>query len=66
MKKNEFGKLIKENKQTLKMIVSKERDELAGLYRDKSMKKLKNTRKIFHKKKHIARILTIINNQTTL
>ena len=50
-------------KDELKKMLREARDELLTLQLDNTRRKLNNTRGIFHKRKHIARILTKIKEQ---
>lgn len=60
MKKSDLQQLRSETLDKLKARLLKEKKELANLYFEVRTKKIKDTRKIFHKRKDIGRILTII------
>lgn len=63
MKKNLLNQLRSETLENLLTRLSQEKKELANLYVELTTKKLKNTRKIFHKRKDISQILTLINEK---
>jgi ribosomal protein L29 len=58
-KKDLFSKPIKELKASLLEV----REVLSGLRLDNSQNKLKNKRSIFHKRREIAQILTVIKTK---
>ncbi len=63
MKKNILLEVKNEDINKLEARLQKEKKELSSLYLELETKKLKDTRKIFHKRKDISRILTIINEK---
>lgn len=63
MKKKLLSEIRAETAEIILARISKEKKELAELYLDLSMKKLKDTRKIFHKKKDISQMLTIVSEK---
>lgn len=60
MKKNDLHELRSETLDKLKARLLKEKKELINLSLEAKTKKIKDVRKIFHKRKDIAAILTII------
>lgn len=63
MKKNLLIEIKSENLDKLLERLAKEKKDLTNLYFELKTKKLKNTREIFHKRKDISRILTLINEK---
>lgn len=63
MKKNLLLEVKSENLDKLQERLAKEKKELTGLYLEVKTKKLKDVRKIFHKRKDISQILTLINQK---
>lgn len=63
MKKNTFTEIKSENLDKLNARLNKEKKELVNLCLDHKTKKIKNTRSIYHKRKDISRILTVINEK---
>ncbi|MBI2314853.1 50S ribosomal protein L29 [Candidatus Daviesbacteria bacterium] len=66
MKKNEFIQIKGLDLKELKTKVSSLRDEIANLVLDKNMKKLKDKKSIFKKKKDLAQVLTIVRQKGLL
>lgn len=66
MKKNELiqikGLSIKELKDKAKSL----KDEIANLSLDKNMKKLKDTKSVFKKRKDLAQVLTVLRQKEML
>ena len=63
MKKDKLTEIKSEDLVKLKQRLLKEKQELTDLYLKLKINKLKNTRQIFHKRKDISQILTIINQK---
>jgi len=63
MKKNTVKDIQGKKKEELIKMVSDAKNELLTLRLDNATKKLKNTRAIFHKRKDIARVLTIMRQK---
>lgn len=63
MKKNALVELRSETALSLKEKVAKDKKDLANLYLELNTKKLKDVRKLFHKRKDISQTLTIINEK---
>lgn len=63
MKKKEKQELHTKTEEELLSLVRQARQELFKILLEKSQKKLKNTSVILHKKKEIARLLTILNEK---
>ncbi len=63
MKKKEKEELFTKTVQELRKMLEEKRNELFQLSQDLAAGKLKNTRSIFHKKKNISRILTILREK---
>lgn len=63
MKKNIFAEIKTEQVDKLEARLLKEQKELSNLRLEISVKKLKDTRKIFHKRKDISKILTVLNEK---
>lgn len=66
MKRNEFVQLKGLDLKELKIKVKTLREETANLVLDKNMKKLKDLKMIFKKRKELARILTLIRQKELL
>ncbi len=65
MKKN-MNDLIAKDEKELKEMAKLKKDELLNLVLDNKMNKLKNPRTIFHTRKEIARILTVLREKQLL
>lgn len=63
MKKNILTEIKTEDLNKLNIRLATEKKELTNLCLDLKIKKLKNTRAVYHKRKDISRILTIINER---
>lgn len=63
MKKNLLLEVKSENLDKLMERLSKEKKELTSLNLELKTKKLKDIRKIFHKRKDISQILTVIGEK---
>lgn len=61
MKKNQLAEIKTEDAAKLKQRLLKEKQELVDLYLKLKTNKLKNSREVFHKRKTISQILTVIN-----
>ncbi len=66
MKKEEIREIREKTLSELKKEINKRLKELFGLRMDKKMNKLKNKRVIYHKRKEIAMIKTIIREKELL
>lgn len=58
IKSASVGELVKQ--------VNDVKKELTGMHLDHEMKKLKDTRKIFHTRKKLSVLLTILNSKKTI
>lgn len=63
MKKNALQEVRAETVDKLVARLTKEKKELTNLYLELRTKKLKDLRKIFHKRKDISQILTILSEK---
>lgn len=63
MKRKDIKELHTKEKGELMALLQSAQGELFTLRMDHSMKKLKNTRSLFNKKKDIARILTVLGGK---
>lgn len=63
MKIKEKKDLKTKSEKELKVMLKDLKDEIFKLKQELSLKKLKNTRQIFQKRKDIARILTILKEK---
>jgi len=63
MKKNTLQEVRAETVDKLVVRLTKEKKELTNLYLELRTKKLKDLRKIFHKRKDISQILTILSEK---
>lgn len=63
MKIKEIKQLKDKSKEELKTLLEQIREELFNLLLSHNLKKLKNTRLIFNKRKDIARIMTILQGK---
>ncbi len=63
MKKSVITEIKNENVDKLISRLNSEKKELSQMYLDLKVNKLKNTRSIFHKRKLMSRILTILNEK---
>lgn len=66
MKKNEFVQIKGLDLKELKTKASGLREEIANLVLDKNMKKLKDKKSIFKKKKDLAQVLTVVRQKELL
>lgn len=63
MKKNEFNQIKQLDLKELMVKVKVLKDEIATLTLDKNMKKLKDLKMIFKKRKNLAKILTVLRQK---
>ena len=63
MKKKDIQELHSKEAGELVALLKKAKEELFNFRMDHSMKKLKNTKSLFNKKKDIARILTVLSEK---
>lgn len=63
MKKNALLEIRAETVDKLVSRLAKEKKELADLYLEMSIKKIKNPRSLFHKRKDISQIMTVLNEK---
>lgn len=63
MKKNLLSEVKSENLDKLLSRLAKEKKELVDLYLELKTKKLKDVRKIFHKRRNISQIITVIGEK---
>lgn len=63
MKKNLLSEVKSENLDKLLSRLAKEKKELVDLYLELKTKKLKDVRKIFHKRRNISQILTVVGEK---
>lgn len=63
MKIKEIKELKNKTKEELDILLKQVKDELFNLFQEHNLRKLKNTRSIFSKRKDIARILTVISEK---
>ncbi|MCL5676002.1 MAG: 50S ribosomal protein L29 [Patescibacteria group bacterium] len=63
MKNNQKKELAGKNEAELSSLVKQNREELAQLVLDKNIGKLKNRRLLFHKRKDLARLLTVLRQK---
>ena len=63
MKKNEFREMKNESIEKLNELIKTNKKTLDNLYLEKSINKLKNTRKIFNIRKDIAKMITLVNQK---
>ena len=66
MKKDEFAQIKELDSKGLRVKVKSINDEIAGLVMDKNMKKLKDLKSIFKKRKELAQILTVLRQKELL
>lgn len=66
MKKNELKEIRALETDGIKAKVSKAKEELISLVMDKNMKKLKDVKAVFKKRKDIAQMLTILRQKQLL
>jgi large subunit ribosomal protein L29 len=66
MKKKEKKEFFAKTIQELRKLLEEKKEELFQLSQELAQGKLKNTRSVFHKKKDIARILTILREKELL
>ncbi len=66
MKKNDFASLKGSDNKELILKVKALRQELADLVLDKNMKKMKDQRVIFKKRKDLAQVLTVLRQKQIL
>lgn len=66
MKKNELTQIKGLDLKDLRLKAKSIKDEIANLIMDKNMKKLKDLKIIFKKRKDLAKVLTIIRQKELL
>ena len=66
MKKNEFVQIKGLDLKELNIKIKVLREEIANLVLDKNMKKLKDLKMIFKKRKELAQILTVVRQKELL
>lgn len=66
MKKTEFAQIKGADNKELMLKAKTLREELANLVMDKNMKKLKDSRVVFKKRKELAQILTVLKQKQML
>lgn len=66
MKKNEFVQIKGLDLKELRTKANGLREEVANLVLDKNMKKLKDKKSIFKKKKDLAQVLTVVRQKELL
>lgn len=66
MKKNELKEIKGLELKELAVRMKKAKDELAELVMDKNMKKLKDVKAVFKKRKELAKMLTILRQRKLL
>lgn len=66
MKKSELVQIKGLNIKELKSKAKSLKDEIAGLIMDKNMKKLKDKKAVFKKRKDLAQVLTVIRQKELL
>lgn len=66
MKKQEFVQIKLTDLQELRVKAKTLREEIANLVLDKNMKKLKDLKMVFKKKKELASVLTVMRQKVLL